>query len=279
MVSAMLACGAPIEEVNAVRKHLSCISGGRLAVAGQHTRMVALVLSDVIGDRLDVIASGPTVGDPSTREDAAAVLRKYGLDRCGAVSAAVEVRLGLRAENASPLSDERVVELLWDVETPKPGHPAFAGVNTQLIGSNRLALEAAAASARKLGYAPVVLTHSLAGEASDVARALVSVAVGVSEGRCDASAGADGLGIDASALAALDVSGTGVMQPMALLAGGETTVTIRNKDGKGGRNQVRALCSVVPWAHVARMRIWLRCCAHSCVHLHTVAVFCDVMCG
>jgi glycerate 2-kinase len=137
----LLAAGADIHELNAVRKHLSWIKGGQLARAAQPATVLTLILSDVIGDDPDVIGSGPTVPDSSTVADALAVLDKYG----GAV----------------------VPELLH--ETPKPGDPAFARVQNLIVGSNRLALDGAAGKARELGYHTLVLSSSIEGETREIA--------------------------------------------------------------------------------------------------------------
>lgn len=144
---ALLACGAAISEMNCVRKHLSAIKGGRLAAAAFPAQVVTLLISDVPGDDLSVIGSGPTVPDPTTFADARAVFEKYGL----AMSPALARRLA---------SDD---------ETPKPGDPRFAGARAILIARPQGALEAAAAVARQAGYHPLILGDSLEGEARDVA--------------------------------------------------------------------------------------------------------------
>jgi glycerate 2-kinase len=144
---ALLSCGAAIGEMNCVRKHLSAIKGGRLAAAPYPARVVTLVISDVPGDDVSIIGSGPTVPDPTTFADARAVFEKYRI----AMSPAVARRLAS--------SDE----------TPKPGDPRFARAETILIARPQDALEAAAAVARSAGYEPVILGDSLEGEARDVA--------------------------------------------------------------------------------------------------------------
>jgi hydroxypyruvate reductase len=145
---ALLSAGADIHELNAVRKHLSLIKGGQLARAAHPASVLTLILSDVIGDDLDVIGSGPTVPDPSTMQDARAVLKKY----------AVSVSAG------------------WLHETPKPGDPAFARVHNQIVGSNGLAIEGAARKARELGYHALVLSSSIAGETREIARMHAAIA-------------------------------------------------------------------------------------------------------
>ncbi len=144
---ALLKCGAAISEMNCVRKHLSAIKGGRLAAGAHPAKVVTLVISDVPGDDVSIIGSGPTVADPTSFADARAVFEKYGI----APSPAVAARL------ASP------------DETPKPGDPRLAGCRTILIARPQGALEAAAAVARNAGYQPIILGDSLEGEARDVA--------------------------------------------------------------------------------------------------------------
>jgi hydroxypyruvate reductase len=154
----LLRSGADIHAVNTVRKHLSRIGGGRLAVAAHPATVLALVVSDVVGDDLDVIASGPTVPDPTTFAEARDVLARFGL--WDAVPASVRERLSG--------SDE---------ETPKPGDARFERVTTRLLGTNRTALEAARAAAGDRGYAARIVSDAVTGEAREVARALVEQAL------------------------------------------------------------------------------------------------------
>jgi len=144
----LLTAGANIHELNTVRKHLSGIKGGQLASAAHPATVLTLILSDVIGDDLDVIGSGPTVPDRSTTADALAVLRKYRV----------------------PVSPA------WLHETPKPGDPAFACVHNLIVGNNRLAIDGAARKARELGFRPLVLSSSIDGETRDVARMHAAIA-------------------------------------------------------------------------------------------------------
>jgi glycerate 2-kinase len=144
----LLVSGATIHEMNTVRKHLSRIKGGRLAVAAYPARVIALTLSDVIGDDLDVIGSGPTVGDRTTLDDARAVLARYGI--------------------ALPLP---LLE-----ESPKPGDAALASVQNVIIGSNRQALSAAAEKARELGYRTLVLSTTIQGETREIASMHAAIA-------------------------------------------------------------------------------------------------------
>jgi hydroxypyruvate reductase len=154
----LLGAGAAIGELNAVRKHLSRFKGGQLARAASPARVLTLVLSDVIGDPLDAIASGPTAPDPSTFADALAVLRARGLAKSVPASVGDRLRAGVRGEIA---------------ETPKPGDPIFERVSHVVIGNNALVASAAVARARALGYRPELHTRSLEGEARTAARALV----------------------------------------------------------------------------------------------------------
>lgn len=199
----LLRSGANIREVNAVRKHLSAVKGGWLARAAYPARVVGLVVSDVIGNQLDAIASGPFSPDPTTYADALAVLRRYGLvDR---VPAAVRERLERGAAGELP-------------ETPKPGDPAFQRVTLWVVASVVEAVEGAREVAEQLGYRVLVLTTSLEGEAREVGRVVAAVA------REEAARSRP------------------VATPACLLLGGETTVTVRGQ-GRGGRNQELALAA------------------------------------
>ncbi len=152
---ALLRSGATIAEINAVRKHLSAIKGGRLAQLAAPARIVTLAISDVPGDDPAVIASGPTVADPSTRTDALAVLARYGIEPPPAV------RDRLDAE---------------DSETPKPGDPAFANATLRMVATPQQALEAAAEVARNAGLAPLILSDRLEGEAREAGKVLAAIA-------------------------------------------------------------------------------------------------------
>jgi hydroxypyruvate reductase len=145
----MLAAGANIHEMNCVRKHLSRIKGGQLARAAAPAQVLTLILSDVIGDDLSTIGSGPTAPDPTTWNDVYEILRRFGL--------------------ALPHPVDRV-------ETPKPGDPLFGRVRNVIIGSNALSVDAAAKKARELGYRPLVLSTTIEGETRDVARMHAQIA-------------------------------------------------------------------------------------------------------
>jgi hydroxypyruvate reductase len=199
--SGLLRGGATIHELNSVRKHLSRLKGGGLARAAAPARVLTLVLSDVVGDDLSTIASGPTVPDPTTHADALAVLAHRGL--LGEVPRAVRAHLEAGARGEVP-------------ETPKPGERIFRRVATQVIGSTRLSVAAAAREARRQGLRPIVLTTRLEGEAREAARVLVAILREAVETAHPSA------------------------RPVCLLAGGETTVTVVGS-GQGGRNQEMAV--------------------------------------
>ena len=201
----LLACGATIDEINALRKHLSAIKGGLLARAAAPARVVALMLSDVIGDPLDTIASGPTHPDTTTFDDCLAIVDRYDLR--DQLPSPVRKHLEAGARGEQP-------------ETPKPGDPCFARAESLVIGNSRLAIDAAAHKASALGYKVLVLTSRLQGEARQAAAALVSIAQETAE------------------------TNRPIARPACLIAGGETTVTLRN-NGKGGRNQELALAAAL----------------------------------
>ena len=194
----LLVSGATIGELNAVRKHLSLFKGGQLARAAWPARVLTLALSDVIGDPLDVIASGPTAPDPTTFADALEVLARRGLS--GRVPASVARRLQAGCAGAIQ-------------ETPKPGDPLFERVENIVIGNNALVTDAAVAAATRLGFRADLVTRELQGEARDVAREFVARA-------------------------------RRLTPPACLIAGGETTVTVRGQ-GKGGRCQEFALAAAL----------------------------------
>lgn len=201
----LLACGATIHEINAVRKHLSRVKGGQLAQAVAPARCLSLIISDVIGDDLDVIASGPTAPDSSSFADALAVLEKYSLTENIPAVVLRHLRRGEAGKAA---------------ETGKPGDPVFAKVENIILGNNRRALAQAEAAAQRAGYRTLVLSSRIQGEAREVAKVLAAVVQEIA------------------------ASGQPLSRPAALLFGGETTVTVRGK-GKGGRNQELALAALL----------------------------------
>ena len=151
----LLAAGATINQLNAVRKHCSLLKGGQLARAAAPARVHALLLSDVIGDPIDVIASGPTAPDPSTFADALAILDRFGLRARAPDSVRMRLEAGARGEVT---------------ETPKPDDRLFGRIVNTVIGNNEIVVATAASRARALGFAPHVLTRALAGEARAVGR-------------------------------------------------------------------------------------------------------------
>jgi len=189
----LLHCGAPIQAINTVRKHLSAIQGGRLAAASR-APVHALVISDVTGDDPTHIASGPCVADPTTYADALEILRRYRVQAPAAVSAHLE--RGLRGDI---------------IETPKPGDPALAHASNLVIATAQQSLQAAAAFFRDRGIAAAILGDSVTGEAREVAKAYAALARQV-QGH-----------------------GTPWPAPVALISGGECTVTVRGTQGRGGR--------------------------------------------
>ncbi|MEE4236694.1 MAG: glycerate kinase [Anderseniella sp.] len=153
---ALLACGAPIGEMNCLRKHLSAIKGGRLAAAAHPARVVSLLISDVPGDDPSTVASGPTVPDPTTRQQALAIVDKYRLD----------VAPSVRAFLNSPAA-----------ETPKPGDPVFANADTRMIATPKLSIDAAAQIAREAGYKLIDMGDDLEGESREVGAAHAKLAL------------------------------------------------------------------------------------------------------
>jgi hydroxypyruvate reductase len=212
--SALLRSGAPIDDINAVRKHLTLASGGRVAMAAGSSMVVTLIISDVIGDDLSVIASGPTFPDWTTYGNALTVLESRGL--LDLVSARVIAHL--EAGVAGTIA-----------ETPKPGRrhtDIFKHCNIYILGSNRTALDAAAAAATQLGYEELTLDEPVTGEARDAAIKLVDFS------RKHADSGRD------------RDAGDQEIPPVCVLAGGETTVTVTG-NGLGGRAQEFALAAAL----------------------------------
>jgi hydroxypyruvate reductase len=201
----LLACGANINEMNAIRKHLSQVKGGQLARAAYPATLITLILSDVIGDPLDVIASGPTVADTSTFQEVNSILDKYGIREPLPTSVQKHLAKGLAGE--AP-------------ETPKPGDAIFAKTQNLIVASNRQAIEAAQAEAQKLGYRTMILSTLIEGETREVARVHAAIAKEIR------------------------ISGYPLPPPACVISGGETTVTLRG-NGLGGRNQEFVLAAAI----------------------------------
>jgi hydroxypyruvate reductase len=189
----LLASGAPIQDMNTVRKHLSLIQGGRLAAATR-ARVLALVISDVTGDDPTHIASGPCAADPSTFAEARAILAHFGVRPPTGIAAHLEAGVAGRVP-----------------ETPKPGDPALAHADNRVIATARASLAAAAAYFQGRGVTPMVMGDSVTGESSEVAKVFAAFA------------------------RQLRHHGHPVHPPVAVISGGETTVTLRGSGGRGGR--------------------------------------------
>jgi len=201
----LLECGATIHEMNAIRKHLSRSKGGWLAKTAFPATLVSLILSDVIGDRLDVIASGPTVPDESTYSDCIEIIERYKLSE----RLPKTVREYFKKGAAGSLP-----------ETPKAGDPIFSKVQNIIVGNNRESLLAAKEKAISLGYNTIILSSQIEGEAREIARVFAAIGKEIRQ-------------------AHLPIS-----PPCCVLAGGEPTVTIQ-ASGKGGRNQELALAFAI----------------------------------
>jgi glycerate 2-kinase len=204
----LLASGASIHEMNAVRKHLSKFKGGQLARLAYPATVVSLLLSDVIGDDLDVIGSGPTVPDRSTFADAREILVRYGIWDAAPGSVRARIEGGVKGEIS---------------ETPKPGEKVFSHTENVVIGSNRLAVDAAAQEARRQGLKTMVLSTFVEGETRDVAHVHAAIAKEIR------------------------ASGRPVRAPACVVSGGETTVKLTGT-GLGGRNQEFVLAAAMDLA-------------------------------
>ena len=201
----LLACGATINEMNAVRKHLSKVKGGQLARVAHPATVVSLILSDVIGDPLDVIASGPTAPDASGFEDCLEIFQKYGIQ--GQIPQGVVDRIREGVAGKVP-------------ETPKAGDSSLNRCTNLVVGSNRMAVSAARDKSNGMGYHSQILSTRIEGEAREVAR--VFAAIGKE----------------------IRTTGQPVSPPACVICGGETTVTLNGK-GKGGRNQEIGLAAAI----------------------------------
>ncbi len=197
----LMTAGAPIDDLNTVRKHLDDLKGGRLARAAMPARVLALVLSDVVGDPLDVIASGPVTPNPTSFTDAISILERFDLWEKTPRAIRRHLEAGKRSDRP---------------ESPGPGDPCFERVETEIVGNNLVAAEAALAAATKRGYNTRLLSTELTGEAREVGARLGTIAREVKRGEGP------------------------VAPPACLVAAGETTVTVRGP-GRGGPNQELAL--------------------------------------
>ncbi len=209
---ALLRCGASIDEINTLRKHLEELKGGQLARLASPATLASLVLSDVVGSPLDVIASGPTVPDRSTWAEAWQIVKRYGLEQT--LPAPVTRRLLDGLDGRLP-------------DTPKAGDPDFDRCQTAIVADNALAAQAAEAMARAQGFDALTLSTFVEGEAREVAK--VAVALGRE----------------------IVVHGRPVSPPACLLLGGETTVTLHGQ-GRGGRNQELALAAALLLARIPK---------------------------
>ena len=213
LTGVLLRCGASIDEINTLRKHLDAVKGGGLAGQAHPAQLAALILSDVVGSPLDSIASGPTVADRSTFADALAVLSRYAVIDDVPASVIAQLRRGAAGEIA---------------ETRKPNDLCFGRAQNLIIGSNPQAAAAALEQAKREGFVTIVLTSFLQGEAREAGRFLAAI------GR------------------EIVTSGQPLTRPACIIAGGETTVTLRGA-GRGGRNQELALGAVADLAGIPGM--------------------------
>lgn len=204
-INVLLSCSATIHEINTIRKHTSLVKGGRLAQAAYPATLVSLILSDVVGDDLDVIASGPTVPDSSTFSRCMEIFYKYDIVK--KIPEAVVNHIESGVSGKIP-------------ETPKIGDPAFARTRNLIIGSNTESIMAAKEQAEKLGYQVLILSSMIEGETRHVAHVHGAIAKEIKK------------------------TGNPIPPPACILSGGETTVTITGK-GLGGRNQEFALAAAI----------------------------------
>jgi len=205
VTEALLRAGASIREINTVRKHLSAVKGGQLARIAYPATVITLMISDVVGNDPDIIASGPTVPDNSTFADGRAVLNRYNLGSLLPGSVLNRFKRGAAGELE---------------ETPKPGDPVFKRSRNILIASNLQAIEAAGSRAEELGYNTHVLSTEMEGDTRTASRIHTKAAAGICQ------------------------NGRPVPPPACLISGGETTVFIRG-NGKGGRNQEFVLAAAI----------------------------------
>ncbi|MBW2564989.1 MAG: DUF4147 domain-containing protein, partial [Deltaproteobacteria bacterium] len=201
----LLSCGATIHEINTIRKHTSEIKGGRLARAAYPAGMVSLILSDVVGDDLDVIASGPSVPDPSTFKECMEIFEKYKITKNIPKTVVSHVMKGASGKVS---------------ETPKEGDRVFKNTYNLIIASNIEAINAARQESKKMGYKTLVLSSMIEGETRDVAKVHTAIAKEILK------------------------TGNPILPPSCILSGGETTVNITGS-GLGGRNQEFVLAAAI----------------------------------
>jgi len=200
----LLRCGAEIQEINAIRKHLSQVKGGRLLDFTNGASVLSLLLSDVVGDDIPSIASGPTAADPTTFSECLEILEKYRVTSEMPKVVVEVLETGASGGNGAPQ------------ETPKAGDPRFERVENRIVGSNLSALRAAAVASAEEGFPPLILSSSITGLNSEAARFHVALVDEILK------------------------SGNPIAPPCCLISGGETTVLVQG-NGKGGRNQEFAL--------------------------------------
>ena len=205
VTQSLLDCGANIHEINSIRKQISAVKGGRLAALVYPSTLISLILSDVIGDDLDVIASGPTVPDTHTFHDCRNIINKYELDE----------KVPKRVIGYIEAGCDGKIE-----DTPKPDSPIFKNTLNAIVGSNILAVNAAKKKAQELGYNTLILSTFIHGETEEVAKVHTAIAREIA------------------------FSGNPVTRPACVISGGETTVTIEGK-GQGGRNQEFVLAAAI----------------------------------
>jgi glycerate 2-kinase len=208
LTTQLLACGATIDEINTIRKHIDQVKGGGLLAQASSSQWVSLILSDVIGDPIDRIASGPTAPDPSTYEDAYELIERYRLLDQAPVSIIDQLKRGIQKHLS---------------ETLKPGNPIFRHVNNLVVGNNSVAASASLHEAEQAGFHTLLLSTSIQGEASQVGLFLGAIGQQIAH------------------------TNQPVPRPGCIIAGGETTVTLHG-NGHGGRNQEVALGAVLPLA-------------------------------
>jgi glycerate 2-kinase len=205
MTQLLLECGASIDEINIIRKHISRVKGGRLAKAAYPAHTVSLILSDVIGDWIDSIASGPTAPDPSTFDDCFEILKRYNLME----RVPEPIKLFLQANKGNQGN-----------ETIKPGDPVFARVENIIVGSNLLALKEAETKAKALGFNTLLLSSAISGDTRKAAEEHALLAGEIRKRKSTPP------------------------PPACVVSGGETTVVVKG-EGKGGRNQEFVLAAAI----------------------------------